>query len=74
MRRRVFRSCFLVLCVSLLIGCQPESEMSYLENGVIKVGVELLKGGTITFLADANHLDVNLLNSHDMGRMIQQSY
>ncbi len=48
--------------------------MSCLENGVMKVGVELPKGGTVTFLADANHPDVNRINSHDMGRMIQQSY
>ncbi len=74
MKKRWSAILFIILCFGLLGGCPPDSEMSYLENGVIKVGVELKKGGTITFLAEANNLDVNLINSADLGRMIQQSY
>jgi len=48
--------------------------MSYIENGVVKIGVDLKMGGAITFLADANNLSVNLINSADLGREIQQSY
>ena len=63
----------LLITTVLCIGC-PNSDMSYINNGVIQVGVDLEKGGTITFLADANNLDVNLINSADLGREIQQSY
>jgi len=66
---------FIILSFGFLVtGCPPESDMSYIENGIIKVGVDLDKGGTITFLAEVNNLDVNLINSADLGRMIQQSY
>ncbi|WP_422931578.1 hypothetical protein [Singulisphaera sp. PoT] len=51
--------------------------MSYLDNGVIRIGVDLDIGGSITFLAVANDKDrpgENLINSHDLGRQVQQSY
>jgi len=64
----------LTLTAALLTGCPPASDMSYLNNGVIQIGVDLNKGGTITFLADANNLNVNLINSADLGREVQQSY
>ena len=63
----------LLVIAGLCAGC-PTPEMSYLNNGVIQIGVDLQKGGTITFLADAGQLDVNLINSADLGREIQQSY
>jgi len=71
-RFRILLSVLLVMVV-LCVGCR-EDEMTYLNNGVIKVGVNLDKGGVITYIADANHTDVNLINSADLGRMIQQSY
>ena len=48
-------------------------QMSYLDNGQIKIGVDLDLGGTITFLAFAAD-GKNLINSHDFGRQVQQSY
>lgn len=74
MRRWPWTGCVAVLALVTMGGCPPQSDMSYLQNGVIKVGVDLLKGGTITYLADAAHQEVNLVNSSDLGRMIQQSY
>ncbi len=47
--------------------------MSYLDNATIKIGVDLDIGGTITFLASSQSGE-NLINSHDLGRQIQQSY
>src|SRR5207302_82654 len=47
--------------------------MSYLDDGAIRVGVDLNKGGTITYLARAAD-GVNVVNSHDLGREVQQSY
>lgn len=50
----------------------PE-RMAYLDNGIIKVGVDLDRGGSIGFLADAKK-GGNVVNVHDLGRWIGQSY
>ena len=73
MKRTEILSTLLAATAALCIGC-PNADMSYINNGVIQVGVDLEKGGTITFIADAGNLDVNLVNSADLGREIQQSY
>ena len=52
---------------------RPISGVSYLSNGVIKVGVDLDLGGAITYLSKADN-DVNLVNSFDWGRQIQMSH
>lgn len=54
--------------------CPSASSMSYLDNGVIRIGIDLDAGGSITYLADSGNPDVNLINSHDLGREVQQSY
>jgi hypothetical protein len=46
---------------------------SYLDNGVIKIGVDLAKGGSITHLSLSGSTN-NIVNDHDLGRQIQQSY
>ena len=43
-------------------------------NGIITVGVSTDHGGAITTLLDNNVPSVNLINCHDQGREIQQSY
>lgn len=50
----------------------PASE-SYLDNGVIKIGVDSAKGGSITWLSLSGSTN-NIVNSYDLGREIQQSY
>ncbi len=47
--------------------------MAYLNNGIIKVGVDLDRGGSIGFLADVRK-GGNVVNVHDLGRWIGQSY
>jgi hypothetical protein len=47
--------------------------MAYLDDGSIRIGVDLDIGGTITFLARSNG-GANLINSYDLGRQVQQSY
>ncbi len=49
------------------------SGMSYLDNGVIKIGVNLEIGGAITHLSKSGS-DENAINSHDWGRQIQMSF
>jgi hypothetical protein len=48
-------------------------DMSYLDNGVIRLGVDLNLGGAITFLSKSKS-DLNLINSWDWGRQVQMSY
>lgn len=64
---------FLFLTVQMVMVVSLYAQMSFLDNRTIKIGVDLNKGGVITFLADSNNLE-NVVNTHDMGRMIQQSY
>lgn len=49
------------------------AKMSYLDNGLIKVGIDLNRGGAITYLSPSKQ-DKNVVNSHDFGRQIQMSY
>lgn len=47
----------------------------YLDDGTIKIGIDLSLGGAITYLAADSGADTNnLINSYDKGREIQQSY
>lgn len=46
----------------------------YLDNGVIRVGIDLTRGGSIGFLGVASDPSVNVINSHDMGREVQLSF
>ncbi|MHC5053215.1 MAG: hypothetical protein ACYTKD_00690 [Planctomycetota bacterium] len=47
--------------------------MSYIDNGVIRLGVNLDIGGAITYIADSKE-KINVVNSHDWGRQIQMSF
>lgn len=51
-----------------------ESSMRYLENGRIKIGINLDLGGAVTYLSDMANGGKNMINSYDWGRQIQQSY
>jgi arylsulfatase A-like enzyme len=44
-----------------------------LDNGRVKVGIERSKGASITWLSGVGHSE-NIVNYHDPGRLIQQSY
>lgn len=48
--------------------------MSYIENGDIRLGIDLNLGGAITYLAPATNYDLNVINSSDWGRQVQLSY
>lgn len=64
----------IVVCTPLIAENAPLCEsMSWLDNGQIKLGVDLTLGGAITYLADAK-TDDNLINSFDWGRQVQMSF
>src|SRR5438105_3204830 len=50
-----------------------EPKMRYLDNGVIRLGVDLNLGGSVTWLSKSG-TDQNIVNSFDYGRQIQMSY
>ncbi|MFN8353802.1 MAG: hypothetical protein U0Y10_05140 [Spirosomataceae bacterium] len=51
---------------------KPE-DTDYLDNGIIRIGVNKGAGGVITYLADSKQ-KVNLVNNYDLGRQIQISF
>jgi len=71
---RLIRLLFLSICWMGIVNSPARAErMSFLDNGSIRIGVNLDIGGTITFLARSQGGE-NLINSRDLGRQIQQSY
>ncbi len=55
----------------------PTSDVAYISDGKYKLGVKLTWGGGVSYLedlADGDDSITNLLNDHDTGRLIQQSY
>lgn len=51
----------------------PEPQMTYLDNGEVRVGMDLALGGAVTFISSRGHPG-NLINSADLGRQIQMSH
>jgi len=50
---------------------RPEPRMSFIENGSVRLGVDLNLGGAITWLSKSG--GENIVNSWDLGRQIQMS-
>ncbi len=50
----------------------PDAQMSWLENDVIKLGIDLHRGGSIVYLAPKG--GGNLINNYDLGRQVQLSF
>ena len=50
-----------------------ESQMRYIDNGTVRLGVNLGLGGAITFVGDSK-TGKNLINNYDWGRQIQMSF
>jgi len=64
------------MLVAMLMGSLGASaEKAYLDNGQVRLGVDLEHGGTICFLSTGSDSEKdNMVNIHDLGRYIQQSY
>lgn len=69
--KTTFTGILLLLGVSMGMPA-AEPRLSFLENGVIKVGVDLDLGGAITWLSTVD--GENRVNNFDHGRQIQLSY
>lgn len=55
--------------------CAPQawSQTSFLDNGVIRIGVDLARGGAIHYLSESGSSN-SVINVYDLGRYVQQSY
>jgi autotransporter-associated beta strand protein len=53
-----------------------DAQIQYLDNGSIRLGVDTSKGGAIVLLQPSGTLGSgsNVVNSFDLGRLVQQSY
>lgn len=73
----------LLICAGVYIGlgsvasaaeeARPPGSMLFLDNDVIRVGVDRSLGGAITWISLSGS-DRNIVNSYDFGRQIQMSY
>lgn len=61
------------ICGAKVLADQPAPQMSWLDNGAIRLGVDLQLGGAITWLSRSGDT-TNLINSFDWGRQVQMSY
>lgn len=63
-----------VLGLLLLLGARAQgAKVSFLDNKIVRVGVDLEQGGTITWVS-ASGSERNVINAHDRGRQIQLSF
>lgn len=52
---------------------RPEPQMVLLDNGQVRIGMDLALGGAVTFISGKDHPG-NIINSADLGRQIQMSH
>ena len=73
----IIRTLFVLWCLMPLInageGGVTGPRMSYLANNEVKIGMDLDRGGAVTWLSSRIHPS-NIINSHDLGRQIQMSH
>jgi hypothetical protein len=73
-RPRLFAS--ILFCLTLALdglAALPPPQMTFLDNGQVRVGMDLALGGAITFISSKDHPG-NIINSADLGRQIQMSH
>jgi hypothetical protein len=51
----------------------PAPNMTFLDNGDVRIGMDLALGGAVTFISSRDHPG-NIINSADLGRQIQMSH
>jgi hypothetical protein len=73
MTSRVLLGGLIVCCALLVRGGEHRPKGAYLDNGTVRLGVDLSAGGSIFYFAESA-TKRNLLNHRDLGRFIQQSY
>jgi hypothetical protein len=65
-----------VVLVLLTVACfgaqppHPAPRMTYLDNGEVRIGMDLALGGAVTYISSKDHPG-NIINSADLERQIQ---
>ncbi len=62
-----------VLALFLPLAAAADGRHLFIDNGVLRLGVDLESGGSIFHLSEVE-TGRNLLNHHDQGRFVQQSF
>src|SRR5215813_3516605 len=60
-----FAAIIAVVATLATVSFADADPMSFLDNGVIRLGVDLGSGGTITYLSNSG-TDVNVINNHEV--------
>ncbi len=65
----------ILVCLSACFGAEslPAPNMTFLDNGEVRIGMDLALGGAVTFISSKDHPG-NIINSTDLGRQIQMSH
>src|ERR1039457_3634106 len=66
----------MALCALSTFGGQapmPAPKLTFLDNGEVRIGMDLALGGAVTFISSKEHPG-NIINSADLGRQIQMSH
>ena len=72
--RRLCLSMALCLLFSGIgLAALPAANMTFLDNGEVRIGMDLALGGAVTFISSKDH-PANIINSADLGRQIQMSH
>ncbi len=66
-------ACLFFATHTLMAQDPVQDDLLLLDNGTVKIGINRAKGASITWLSWATY-PMNMVNSHDPGRLIQQSY
>lgn len=69
---RILLAALALACATLHAGPMPDPE--FIDNGVIRLGIDRSAGGSIFHFGPSGENAPNLLNHYDKGRFIQQSY
>lgn len=72
-RRSIFLAALVPFAAALAAGPEVASDNRFLQNDKIKIGVDMTSGGAIFWFSELPD-GPNLLNHHDRGRFIQQSF
>ena len=65
--------CALVVALCGIQVATAEDSFTYIDNGVVRLGIEMGRGGAIGYFS-ASGSKTNIVNCHDMGREIQLSF
>ena len=63
-----------VAAAIVTMAALASAELHTITNGVLTVGIDTAEGSGISYLVDVNNPRVNLINTYDEGRYLQQSY